>query len=164
MSNRLVSISKESGYVHLDTLTWDKDSLDHGQLIKLKELPFLVRLFKIVATNGDIEWVITNRGLDQDGEQTQARLTADDVQKENAVRWQIEQLHRELKQLTGTEKCQCRKARSQRNHLALCYLAWLSLKVHAKKLCTTLYDARANLFRDYLRAELRQPTISAYAV
>ncbi len=179
-SNRLVSVSKkihrkEGGYVHLDALAWDKDSLEYGQLVKLKELPFLLRLFKMVATNGDIEWVITNRGLsdelDADADEldadaqggSHARLTAGDVQRENAVRWQIEQLHRELKQLVGTEKCQCRKARSQRNHLALCYLAWLSLKAHAKKLCTTLYDARSTLFRDYLRAELRQPTIQAYS-
>ena len=130
-------------------------------------MPFLVRLFKLVAPNGDIEWVITNRDLDQndqdiDGD-AHARLTSDDVQDENAVRWQIEQLHRELKQLVGTEKCQCRKARAQRNHLACCYLAWLTLKVHARKVGTTLYAAHANLLRDFLRAQLRQPTIAAYA-
>ena len=102
------------------------------------------------------------RRLGQDDDETQTPITAQDVQDENAVRWQIEQLHRELKQLVGTEKCQCRKARSQRNHLGLCYLAWLSLKVHARRLCVTLYDAHSNLFRDYLRAELRQPTIRAY--
>lgn len=179
-SNRLVSTSKEQyeasreqnkgkpgktkGYVHLDTLDWDQDSLRHGKLIKLKELPFLVRLFKLVATNGDIEWVITNRDLDADDNgEAQARLTADDVQDENAVRWQIEQLHRELKQLVGTEKCQCRAARAQRNHLACCYLAWLTLKVHARKVGTTLYAAHANLLRDFLRAQLRQPTLPAYA-
>jgi hypothetical protein len=178
-SNRLVSTSKEQyeaskkqnkdksvknkGYVHLDTLDWDQASLRQGRLIKLKELPFLVRLFKLVAENGDIEWVITNRALDaEDNGEAQARLTSDDVQDENAVRWQIEQLHRELKQLVGSEKCQCRTARAQRNHLACCYLAWLTLKVHATKFCITLYAARANLFRDYLRAELRKPTIQAY--
>jgi len=191
-SNRLVSTSKEQyqtskeqntaksgkgkaksgkgkakGYVHLDTLEWDQDSLRHGQLIKLQEMPFLVRLFKLVATNGDIEWVITNRGSDREDQDTngdtQARLTSGDVQDENAVRWQIEQLHRELKQLVGTEKCQCRTGRAQRNHLACCYLAWLTLKVHARKVGTTLYAAHANLLRDFLRAQLRQPTIAAYA-
>jgi len=78
------------------------------------------------------------------------------------VRWQVEAFHRELKQLTGSEKCQCRKARSQRNHLACCYHAWLSLKVHAKSLGKTLYQARRDLFSDYLRAELRNPTIKAF--
>jgi len=157
-SNRLVSTSKEGGYVHLDTLAWDTDSLLDGRLVKLKELPFLVRLFKLVAPNGDIDWLIANRNL---GDDDQAPLTAQDVQNENAVRWQIEQLHRELKQLVGTQKCQCRKARSQRNHLGLCYLAWLSLRLHAQKFRITVYTARINLFRDYLRAELRQPTIQA---
>ena len=149
------------------TYEWDQDSLRHGQLIKLQEMPFLVRLFKLVATNGDIEWVITNRGSDREDQDTngdtQARLTSGDVQDENAVRWQIEQLHRELKQLVGTEKCQCRTGRAQRNHLACCYLAWLTLKVHARKVGTTLYAAHANLLRDFLRAQLRQPTIAAYA-
>ena len=158
--NRLVSISKEAGYVHLDTLAWEPSVLQYGQLVKLKELPFLVRLFKLVAPNGDIDWVITNREF-SGKEDTQTAITLQDVQDENAVRWQIERLHRELKQLVGTQKCQCRKARSQRNHLGLCYLAWLSLKVHATKFCITLYAARANLFRDYLRAELRKPTIQA---
>ncbi len=164
--NRLVSLNKEAGYVHLDTLTWEPAALAHGQLVKLKELPFLVRLFKMVAPNGDIDWLITNRNLlDKDSSQAddaQTVITLQDVQDENAVRWQIEQLHRELKQLVGTEKCQCRKARSQRNHLGLCYLAWLSLRVHARKFRITLYAARTNLFRDYLRAELRRPTIQAY--
>ena len=121
-----------------------------------------------MTRNGDVEWVITNRALGEDQDlagDTQARLTLDNVQKESAVRWQIEQLHRELKQLVGTEKCQCRKARAQRNHLACCYLAWLTLRVHACKVGTTLYTAHANLLwellRDFLRAQLRQPTITA---
>ena len=154
-SNRLVSVSKEGGYIHLNTLPWDEDTLTHGQLVKLKEMPFLVRLFKLVAPNGDIDWIITNRSPDDCISDDQARLTAQDVQEENGVRWKIEQLYRELKQLVGTEKCQCRKAHPQRNH------PWLSLKVHARKCSITLYAARSNLFRDYLRAELRRPTIQA---
>jgi hypothetical protein len=85
------------------------------------------------------------------------------AQKANDVRWQIEQFHREIKQLTGSEKCQCRKARSQRNHLAGCYHAWLSLKVKAKTLKTSLYQIRKNLFSDYLKVELESPGITAYS-
>ncbi len=36
------------------------------------------------------------------------------------VRRQIEELHRGVKQLTGSEKCQCRLGQAQRNHLACC--------------------------------------------
>lgn len=59
-SNRRVSLSAEEGYVALEDVRWDEKALHQGVLIKLKELPFKVRLFKIVATNGDIDWVITN--------------------------------------------------------------------------------------------------------
>ena len=121
--NRLVSLSKEGGYIHLQEIEWTEQGLRDGVVVKLKEVPFKVQVFKVVATNGDIEWVMTNH--------PEGTFTTSDIQNENAVRWQIEQLHRELKQLTGTEKCECRKARSQRNHLACCYLAWLSLKVKA---------------------------------
>lgn len=159
-TNRLASISKEIGYQHLEQIAWSKDQLRHGQIVKLKGLPFLVRLFKIVASHGGIDWVITNRNLTDDDPQAQA-FTADDAQHESAIRWQIEQMHRELKQLVGAEKCQCRKARSQRNHLACCYLAWVSLKRHAQKIGATLYAARKNLFRDYLKNELKRPTIQA---
>ena len=153
-SNRLVSLSKESGYVHLDEIEWTPERLEHGVIVKLKKVPFKVRLFKVVATNGDIDWVITN-DLDE-------TVTTQVAQEANDVRWQVEAFHRELKQLTGSEKCQCRKARSQRNHLACCYHAWLSLKVHANSLGKTLYQVHSDLFSDYLRAELRNPTIKAF--
>jgi hypothetical protein len=152
--NRLVSLSKEMGYVHLQAIEWTEERLRQGVTVKLKEVPFKVQLFKVVATNGDIEWVITNH--------PEGTFTTPDIQEENAVRWQIEQLHRELKQLTGTEKCECRKARSQRNHLACCYLAWLSLKVKAIQSGKTLYAAQHDLLSDYLRAELRDPRIPAF--
>lgn len=80
------------------------------------------------------------------------------------MRWQVEQLHRELKQLTGTEACQCRKARAQRTHIASCYHAWLSLKIIAKRLDKTVYQVKADLFSDYLRAQLRNPAIPAYGL
>lgn len=151
-ANRKVSLSAESGYVHLEELEWNQTQLETGQLVKLKELPFKVRLFKVVATNGDVEWVITNHPA-----LTNSHL----VQEANEVRWQVEQLHRELKQLTGTEKCECRGARSQRNHLALCYQAWLAIKLKAKALHKTAYQIVKDLWSDYLRTELRNPHIPA---
>jgi len=151
-SNRLVSLSPQTGYCHLEDLEWNEEQLLSGQIVKLKELPFKVRLFKVVATNGDIEWMITNHpGFIS----TQVTKAASDV------RWQIEQLHRELKQLTGTEKCQCRKARAQRTHLALCYQAWLAIRVKAGSLKKTMYAVFNELFSDYLRSELRHCRIPA---
>jgi len=152
--NRLVSLSKEQGYMHLQNIEWTADRLQLGVSVKLKEVPFKVQLFKVVAPNGDIDWVITNH--------PEGTFTTPAIQDENAVRWQIEQLHRELKQLTGSEKCECRKARSQRNHLACCYHAWLSLKVKSLQLGKSLYAVLRDLFTDYLRAELRHARIPAF--
>ena len=153
-SNRLVNVSN-SGYVHVQDLVWTPATLSNGMVVRLKGLPFAVKLFKLVATNGNIEWLITNK-LDD-------TLTVQVATQANDVRWQIEQLHRELKQLTGSANCQCRKARSQRNHLACCYHAWVSLKVVASKLKLTLYHIHDYLFHEYLRAELLHPRITAYA-
>jgi hypothetical protein len=153
--NRLVSLSKEEGYVHLDDIEWTPERLKLGVVVKLKKIPFKVKLFKLVTQNGDIDWLITNE-LDDN-------LTAQVAQEANDVRWQVEEFHRELKQLTGSEKCQCRKARSQRNHIACCYHVWGSLKVKATALKKSLYQVRADLFSDYLRAELRNPRIKAYS-
>jgi len=154
-SNRMVSLSKEDGWIHLNEIEWTTERLQNGVLVKLKEVPFKVQLFKVVATDGDIDWVITNC--------PDETLTTQVAQDTNDVRWQIEELHRGLKQLTGTEKCQCRKGRSQRNHMACCYHAWLSLKVKAKLLGKTLYQTKDDLFSDYLRAELAAPRIQAFA-
>lgn len=66
----------------------------------------------------DMDWVIINHPA--------STITIHDVQAEDAVCWQIEQRHRELKPLTGSEKCECRKARSQCKHPGCCYHAWLA--------------------------------------
>jgi len=153
-SNRMVSLSKEGGWIHLEDIDWTKERLQNGMMVKLKEVPFKVRLFKVVATNGDIDWVITNC--------PDETLTTQAAQDASDVRWQVEELHRGLKQLTGTEKCQCRKGRSQRNHIACCYHAWLSLKVKANAIGKTLYQTKEDLLSDYLRAELAAPRIQAF--
>jgi hypothetical protein len=155
-SNRMVSLSKETGYVHLEDLPWDADAYRHGLLVKLKELPFKVRLFVVATPTGGIDWVITNRPDDPQGP-----MTAAGIEKDAAIRWHIEQFHRDVKQLVGSAKCQCRKARAQRNHLACCYLAWVALKVHAQRIGTTLADAQKQLWTAYLKAQLRCPTIQA---
>jgi DDE family transposase len=152
-SNRLVSLTKEGGYIHMQELEWSEHAIQYGISVKLKELPFRLQLFKVVAPNGDIDWVVTNHP---------DRITTEVVQDENDVRWKIEEMHRELKQLTGIEKCQARKARAQRNHISYCYQAWFSIKQKARETQTTVYAVRNNLFSEYLKTVLRQPIIPAY--
>ena len=151
--NRLVSLSKEGGYIHLQEIEWTEEQKQYGVQIKLQEVPFHVQLFKLVAPDGNIDWVITN---------CPEKISIDLVQKENKVRWNIETMHRELKQLTGIEKCQARKSRSQRNHISYCYQAWFALKKKAKEADITVYALRNNLFSEYLKKFLKQPFIPAY--
>ena len=152
-SNRKVSLTKEIGYQDLAEIQWTPEQLISGQLVRIKEVPFWLKLFKLVDTNGNIEWVITNK-LAEDF----TRLRAIQATQ---VRWQVEEFHRSFKQLTGSEKCQCRKARSQRNHLACCYAAWVAIKVKAQELKTTIYQVRNKLFTEYLKLQLQNPLIPA---
>ncbi|HLC95171.1 MAG TPA: transposase, partial [Patescibacteria group bacterium] len=147
--NRLVSLTKKGGYIHLNDIILTTKTRTTGLWVKLKELPFKVRLFKLVAPNGDIDWVITNC--------PDRITTSDDVASTNAIRWKIEQFHREVKNLTGSEKCQCRKARSQRNHIAYAYHAWMSLQVIATQTKQTIYAVKTALLDTYLATVLDKP-------
>jgi len=69
-------------------------------------------------------------------------------QEENVVRWQIEQLHCELKQLSQSKECECRKARSQRNDLGCCHHAWLALRMRANQIGQSLHMLQHALFGD----------------
>ena len=79
----------------------------------------------------------------------------------------IEQFHRELKsktrglseQVTGLEKCQCRKGRIQRNHIACAMLVWVRLKHIANETGKTVYQIKQGLLDEYLIQQLKNPTI-----
>ena len=64
--------------------------------VRLKEGPFGVKLFQRVATNGDVEWFITNHLI--------LNLTREMVIDAVQVRWQAEEFHRCFKQLAGGRK------------------------------------------------------------
>ncbi len=51
-----MSVDRDKGYQHLDELVFTDKTTVSGLKVKLKEVPFLVKLFKIVAPNGDIDW------------------------------------------------------------------------------------------------------------
>ncbi len=76
-----------------------------------------------------------------------------------AARWKIEQFHRETKQLTGIEKCQCRLARIVRNHITCAALVWVYLMRKAQETGQTLYQVKQSPFSDFLRQQLKSPTL-----
>jgi hypothetical protein len=50
-------------------------------------------------------------------------------------------------------------ARSQRNNIGCALLVWLCLKRYAKQMFTTLYQLKQGLLDDYLRQQLRPPSL-----
>jgi hypothetical protein len=65
----------------------------------------------------------------------------------------------ETKQLMGLESCQCRKARIVRNHIACAILVWVRLKQIVRETGKTVYMVKHGLLSDYMRQQLRSPTV-----
>ena len=75
------------------------------------------------------------------------------------MRWKIEEFHREAKQLTGKEGCQCRAWRIQRNHIGCAMLVWSRLKHLAYQCGQTIYQIKRGLLRDYLVQQRKNPSV-----
>lgn len=103
-----------------------------------------------MAATNRTEYVVTN-DFSQD--------SAVAVKAMCGIRWKIEQYHREGKQLLGLERCQCRKARAQKNHIGCAILAWHCLTNLARKLRTNIYALKNKFHSDYLKEALKNPSI-----
>jgi hypothetical protein len=150
--NRKVDGSQgRAPYQSVADLCWPGDGGLRGKTVKIQGFPkgYKVKLFRVAATNRT-EYVATN-DLSQD--------SAVAVKDMCGIRWKIEQYHREGKQLLGMEKCQCRKARAQKNHIGCAILAWHCLARLAMKLRTNLYALKNGLLSDYMKKELENPSI-----
>jgi hypothetical protein len=98
-------------YHRADALSWNEHEKAHGKQVHVKDFPkgHRLQLFRLVVSKDRTDYIVTN-----DVTQT----STDETQQVCAIRWKIEQLHREVKQVTGLERCQCRVGRIQRNHIA----------------------------------------------
>ena len=152
-NNRQVDDSSQvKSYQRVDSLGWNHQELDLGKTVKIKGFPkeHKVKLFRVEVSTHRTDYVVTN-DLTQDS--TEA------TQKACGWRWRIEQLHREGKQLTGWEKCQCRKARIQRNHIGCALLVWVRLKYLALASHSSVYQLKSSLLQDYLVQQLKNPSL-----
>ena len=151
--NRLVDDSGGTEkYRQIEQLGWSKEERQQGKLIKIKNFPKdkKVKLFRVTVSTDRTDYIVTN-DLSQN--------STDEVQKVNAVRWKVEEFHRAVKQLTGIESCQCRKARIQRNHIACAILAWTHLKRLAALTAQTIYQLQYQWLSNSLIEELKHPCI-----
>ena len=139
-------------YQRVDGLEWTEAEKQHGKIIKLKGFPgdHKVKLFRVVLSTQRTDYIVTNETLQDNVEVVQGVC---------GFRWKVEQFHRETKQLTGIEGCQCRKARIVRNHIGCAILVWIRLKQVAQQSQCTIYQVKNGLLSDYLRQQLKSPTI-----
>lgn len=109
----------------------------------------LVKVFKIVAPDGDIAYWATSD------------LTMTDLTRQQFAEfsWTIENYHRGIKQCTEIEGCQARSARAQRNHIGWAIRAFLRLEIHSFTTGVSWLEAKLAIVRDAVRAYLAKPTI-----
>jgi putative transposase len=109
----------------------------------------LVKVFKIVAPDGDIAyWATSDLAMTDLTRQQYAEYS-----------WTIENYHRGLKQGTEIERCQTRSARAQRNHIGLAIRAFLRLEVHCFAVGISWLEAKTAIIRDAVRYYLAHPRI-----
>ena len=152
-SNRLVSLNRQDAqYYRVDSLLWSQEELRTGRLVHLHTFPagHQVKLFRLVLSTERTDYIVTN-DVAQDWTPATHQMWG--------WRAKIEEFHREDKQLTGVESCQCRKARLVRNHIGCAMLVWVRLKQVAQETGQTIYRVKHGLLSDYLRQQLRSPSV-----
>ncbi|WP_341747627.1 transposase [Candidatus Tisiphia endosymbiont of Dascillus cervinus] len=152
-ANRNVTkTSSSKPYKAVSKLTFSDEEIKSGVEIHIKGFAKdkHVNLFKLTVSTNRVDYIVTNN-------KTQKSSKA--VQDECGFRWVIESMHREIKQLTGIERCQCRKQRIQRNHISCAFLVWAFLKRTAHKIGKTVYQIKLGLLDHYMQQQLRSPSL-----
>jgi putative transposase len=142
-SNRLVNLDRQGVRALKDTAV-----APTGTVVWLPGYG-LVKVFGIVAPDGDIAYWTTND------------LTMTDLTRLPFAEfaWAIEHYHRGIKQCTGIERCQCRSARAQRNHIGLALRAFLRFEAHCFARGISWVEAKTAVIREAVRAYLTRPHI-----
>ena len=139
-------------YQRVDSLQWTPAETENGKNIHVKDFPkgHRLQLFRLVVSADRTDFIVTN---------DETQNSTDETQEVCAIRWKIEQLHREAKQVTGLESCQCRKARIQRNHIACALLVWCRFKELMYQTKRTVYQIKFGQLSDYLIQQLKNPSV-----
>lgn len=140
-SNRLVNPDR-TGLRAVSLIETD----ERGTLVHLKGYGW-IRLFKIVAQDGDIEWWATN-----DLEMSEMERI-----KYGGFAWTIENYHRGIKQFCGVEGAQVRAARAQRNHIGMALRAFLRLESHCHHTGISWFEAKTSIIREAVRNYVAKP-------
>jgi len=155
-TNRLADDrDKQQPYQPVDRLSWTKAEQQASKIVHLNRLPkeHCVIPFRVVCFITYMDYIATKE-LDRDSTLGTKQVCA--------LRWKVEQFHREAKQLIGSEHSQCRLAGIQRNPMGCALLVWAALKRIAHQTGATIYQFKQGLLDDYMIAQHRSPTIPMY--
>lgn len=122
------------------------DLAEEGTIVHLKGYG-LIKVFKIVKTDDDIEYWATSD------------LEMFDLMrlKYAEISWMIETYHRGIKQFCGVERCQARSENAQRNHIELALRAFLRLEYHCFVKGISWFEAKTDIIRDAVRTYIAHP-------
>ena len=151
--NRLVAEHQgQHAYQRVDTLDWSDEELEKGKLVRLNDFPkeHKVQLFRVPVLANRTDLVVTN-DISQDNVKT--------IRQVCKKRWKIEEFHREIKQLTGIESCQCRKEKIQKNHIGCAMLVWAKLKNPAYQTGKNVYELWKSQYDQLLVGLLQNPIV-----
>lgn len=156
-----LKLVRSCGWVWLTRLKANrKVRIDHGEARALGAQPVAasgtvvwlpgfgeVRVFRVVAPDGDAaHWATNDLGVTD-----LTRLQFAEFS------WAIEHYHRGVKPCTGVERCPCRSAKAQRNHIGLALRAFLRLEIHCFARGISWAQAKTAIVRDAVRAYLARP-------
>ncbi len=119
---------------------------EQGDIVHLKGYG-LIKVFKIVRTEDDIEYWATN----------DLKMTGLMRLKYAETSWMIETYHRGIKQFCGVERCQARSERAQRNHIEMALRAFLRLEYHCFVKGISWFEAKISIVRNAVRDYLKKP-------
>jgi putative transposase len=122
---------------------------DAGRVVWLEGFG-MIRVFKIVATDGDVELWATNK----------VEMSDLGRVKWASFVWAIENYHRGIKQFCLIERAQVRSRRAWRNHIGLCLRACLRLESHCYHRGISWYEAKTGIIREAVRSYLANPRYS----
>ena len=137
----------------MDTLDWTEEELKNGKRVRLNDFPrdHKVQMFRVPVTESRTDLVVTNELSEND---------STTVRRVCKKRWKIEEFHRELKQLTGIESCQCRKEIIQKNHIGCAMLVWARLKNLAYQTERNVYELWKSQFDGMIVRLLQTPIVT----
>jgi hypothetical protein len=152
-SNRMVDpsgrkkiVGKKSGNVPVSGI----DEIPaEGRVVHLRGYG-MVRVFKLVSTNGDVEYYATDN----------LEMKEKECEDLSGQGWGIEVYHRGIKQCCGVERSQVRDAIKQLSHISLSLRAFLRLELERIRSGVSWYESKTSVTREAIRTYLARPMLS----